>query len=248
MTRPIILVSPDEEDKETRRGPVQHHHIEKSYLHAVLEAGGLPVVVPYASNDEAVADYLSLADGILLTGGDFDIDPSLFGEKPHEKLGTLKPRRTALERRLYEAASSRNLPLLCICGGMQLVCALRGGSLWQDIKSQRPTTIEHEQVAHKSEAGHEVSVAPGTLFAKIVGDDPLPVNSTHHQAIRELPAEFIASAICSDGIIEAFEDPAADFCLAVQWHPEAMPHERQRKIYAGFIDACRTRAPSQTTK
>lgn len=238
-SRPVIVLSPDEEEKSTRRGPVPHYHIEKSYLHAVLDAGGLPLVVPYATAPDVLDEIVRRADGLVLTGGAFDIDPALFGEDPHEKLGTLKPRRTALESALYERAVARDLPLLAVCGGMQLVCALRGGTLWQDIWTQTDTTVPHEQDPPKTEPGHDVDVVPGTRFAQIVGPETLGVNSTHHQAVRSLPDDLVATATAPDGIVEAYEDPAARFLIGVQWHPEAMPAPRQQALYKALVDEAR---------
>lgn len=237
--RPLIVLSPDENEHDTRRGKVAHYHIEKSYLHAVLDAGGLPLVVPYATDDDALDAMIDLADGVVLTGGAFDIDPRLFGEAPHEKLGTLKPRRTALEIALYQRARERDLPLLAVCGGMQLVVALRGGTLWQDLWSQTDTDVPHEQDPPKSVAGHDVSVVANTRFETIVGPETLGVNSTHHQAVKQLPPDLVAAAIAPDGIVEAYEDPAARWMIGVQWHPEAMPHARQQALYRALVDAAR---------
>ncbi len=237
--RPIVLMTPDVEERPLRRGPTPYHAFEKSYGEAVLNAGGLPWFAPYTDDDEALDGYIAHAQALVLTGGDFDIDPGLFGEAPHPSLGTLKPDRTAFERALYERAMARGLPVLGICGGMQLICALRGGTLWQDLDSQHKSDIEHQQAAVKAEAGHRVDVVAGTRLAAICGEGELGVNSTHHQAVKALPDDLVASAIAPDGIIEAFEDPQAAFLVAVQWHPEAMPHARQQAIYRALIDAAR---------
>jgi putative glutamine amidotransferase len=204
---------------------------------AVLDAGGVPVVAPYTDDAAIIDAFVDDADAVVLTGGAFDVDPGLFGEPPHESLGTLKPDRTAFERAIYERTAARGLPLLGVCGGMQLMCVLRGGTLWQDLHTQHDTTVPHEQKNPKEEPGHLVEVTDGTLLAELCGAGELGVNSTHHQAVRTLGQGLRASAVAPDGIVEAFEDPSQPFVVGVQWHPEAMPDERQRAIYRGLVRA-----------
>jgi putative glutamine amidotransferase len=237
VTRPRVLLTPDVEERDSRRGSWRAHFIDRAYANAVLAAGGVPVVAPYTTNEEVIAAYLDDVQAVVLTGGAFDVDPALFGEQPHESLGTLKPDRTAFERAIYEGAVARGLPLLGVCGGMQLMCVLRGGTLWQDIGSQTDSAVPHEQDEPKDEAGHDVDVAAGTKLADICGAGALGVNSTHHQAVRALGDGLVASATAADGIVEAFEDPALPFYVAVQWHPEAMPDPRQQAIYRALVHA-----------
>lgn len=237
--RPLILITPDVEVREQTRGPTRYHVLEQSYAQAVLEAGGIPWVAPYTDDDEVIDAYLDRVDGVLLTGGAFDVDPSLFGEEPHESLGTLKPDRTAFEVAIYRGAVTRELPVLGICGGMQLMNVMREGTLYQDIPSQREGALDHEKPGPKDAVSHRVEVTPGTLFARIVGDETLGVNSTHHQAVRDVGQGLTASGVATDGIAEVIEDATARFFLGVQWHPEAMSDARNRAIYRAFIDAAR---------
>lgn len=237
MSRPRVLLTPDVETRPGRRGPWRAHFLDRAYPRAVLDAGGVPLVAPYSEDPAVLEVLLETVDAVVLTGGDFDVDPTLFGEEPHEKLGTLKADRTAFERAIYAGTIARGLPLLGICGGMQLICALRGGALWQDLGTQHPEALEHEQAEPKDEAGHTVEVVPGTRLAELCGAEELGVNSTHHQAVRELGEGLRANATAPDGIVEAFDDPAYPFLLAVQWHPEAMPGDRQAAIYRGLIVA-----------
>ena len=244
---PHILVTPDIEKVTTSRGAQKDLFVlEAFYATAVLDAGGIAHVAPY-TNDEKVLDALvEMADGLLLTGGDFDVDPALFNEAPHESLGTLKPRRTLFESALYARALEKDLPILGICGGMQLMCVKRGGTLFQDLGTQYKSEIvlpnmraPHEQLAPKMQAGHDVAVIENTRLRKCLGCEHIGVNSTHHQAVKTLGEGLVASAIASDGIVEAFEDPAHKYFLGVQWHPEAMDDLTHRKIYEDFIEACR---------
>lgn len=239
--KPIILVTPDIETVDTRRGPAQRYVGPREYLDAIVDAGGAPVLVPYAV--DALDALVAVAHGVVLSGGAFDVDPALFGEAPHEKLGTLKPDRTKTEVALYEKATQRGLPLLGVCGGMQLVNVLRGGTLWQDLPSQAPSHVPHEQAGPKHEAAHDVAVVAGTRLAALVGATKLGVNSTHHQAVRALAPGLAASAVADDGVVEAFEDPARPFFVGVQWHPEAMRDAAHRAIYRGLVDAAKAFTP-----
>jgi putative glutamine amidotransferase len=249
--RPLVLLSPDIEEVTTRRGPVPQLALHRVYAAAVWDAGGLPLVVPTEVRDvEAVAALVAGADGLLLTGGDFDIDPAHFGEARHDKTGPVKPERTRLELLLWRAAEARQLPVLGICGGMQLLNVARGGSLWQDLPSQAPGGVAHTQTGAKSQPGHVVRVPCGSrLFAAVGGsgdaDLALEVNSTHHQAVKTVGQGLVATAVAQDGVVEAIEDPVLPFVLGVQWHPESMTEPpwstAQHGIYRAFVHAARKR-------
>lgn len=236
--RPRILVSPDLETRTTKRGPLLDAvTVDRPYLARILEEGGTPVIVSPGLDDDAVADLVQMADGLLLTGGDFDVDPALFHEAPHPALGTLKPDRTRLELALLAAATAAERPVLGICGGMQLMNVWRGGALWQDLPSQRPTSTRHSQWQTKDVAGHGVVVRAGTLLASLCGPGPLGVNSTHHHALKTTGRGLVECAVADDVLVEAIEDPALPFFLGVQWHPESMEEEAHRAIYRGLIRA-----------
>lgn len=235
--RPRIGISVDEELRPVRQVPIRHPFLQHTYIDAVLAAGGLPVLLPNVPPEHA-KDYAEHLDGIVLSGGDFDVDPAMFGEAPHEKLGTLKPHRTQFELALLKIAEERNLPVLGVCGGMQLMNVARGGTLFQDLPSQQPGPVAHTMVGDRREPGHSVTVVPGGLLSKLVGDAPLGVNSTHHQAIKSLGRDLDAEALAEDGIVEAFSDGRRRFYLAVQWHPEALRDQtRQAEIYKALIAA-----------
>lgn len=243
MTRPLVLVTPDVEAREGRRGPYRSFVLDEGYARAVYAAGGLPFVAPYTGDEAALDQLLAGVAALVLTGGDFDVDPGLWGEAPHPSLGTVKPDRTLFESALLARAEARGLPLLGICGGMQLMnVARRGGELWQDLDSQNQSDVEHQQKEPKHIAGHPVEVVAGTRLAALVGAGALGVNSTHHQAVRAVGEGLLASAHSPDGLVEAIEDPARPFFVGVQWHPEAMPDdERQRALYRGLVEAALAR-------
>ena len=237
---PLVLVTVDEEVRALRRGPTPHYALDKTYPEAVERAGGIPLLAPYLEDDDAIGALVDTVDAVVLAGGDFDIDPALFGEPPHTNLGTLKPARTRFERAVYRHAVQRQRPLLGICGGMQLLVVERGGTLYQDLPSQRDDVLEHQQPAHKREAGHALDVTEGSLLhACLSADARFEANSTHHQAVRDA-GDLVVTARSPDGIIEAVEDPSARFFLGVQWHPEAMvDHPGHQAIYTRLVDVAR---------
>lgn len=244
MTRPVVLVPPDLQTAETRRGPVPTVVVQRPYLDAVWQAGGIPLVPPPIDDNAALDQLAALADALVLPGGAFDIDPALYGEQRHARCGELKPERTALEVALLERALARGLPVLGVCGGMQLINVVRGGALWQDLPSQAPSPLEHQQTTSKSLPAHEVEVVAGTLLSRVVATARLPVNSTHHQAVKALGAGLVVSARATDGLVEGIEDPSLPFLVGVQWHPESMREAPQRAIYRALVEAARVRADS----
>jgi putative glutamine amidotransferase len=210
--------------------------LRRAYAEAVASAGGLPLLLPH--QPDAAPELLALCDGLVVTGGDFDVAPELYGEARRPACGPARPERTGSELALLRLALARGLPVLGICGGMQLLAVALGGTLYQDLEADLGRT-GHQQPHPKDVPSHEVEVAAGTLLARLVGAGPLPVNSTHHQAVREPGRGAVVSARAPDGVIEAIEVPALRFALGVQWHPEAAGrHEsRHAAIYAGLVAA-----------
>lgn len=231
-TRPRVGLTLDVERGRAR------YTLEVRYAEAVLAAGGLPILLPHAR--DAAGAYLALLDALVVTGGAFDIPPELYGEARREVCGPLEPERTAFEKDLLEAALAARLPVLGVCGGMQLMNVVRGGTLHQDLSADAGAT-GHEQPAPKDVPSHVALVAPGTHLASIVGAGALPVNSTHHQAVKDPGAGVLVSARAPDGVIEAIELPDLPFAVGVQWHPEAaLRHEpRHAAIYRGLVQAAR---------
>ena len=186
----------------------------------MLKAGGLPIVLPYADDPSVVQGYLDRVQGLVVTGGAFDIPPAHYGEEAREGLGPLKPLRTAFESALMRGALARQLPVLGICGGMQLLNVLLGGTLYQDVDAEVPGVRSHQQTHDRCQPHHPVEVKDHTLLAEALGRGQLMVNSTHHQAVKALGREVVASASSPDGLVEAIEGPGPGFALGVQWHPE----------------------------
>jgi putative glutamine amidotransferase len=232
VSRPRIGLTLDHDDAR------RIYELKRAYVDAVLAAGGLPVLLPHAR--AAAGAYLAMLDGLVVTGGAFDVPPELYGESPRPGCGPTRPERTLFEKDLLEAALARRLPVLGVCGGMQLLNVVRGGTLHQDLPADLGID-GHEQPPPKDVPSHEVEVAAGTQLAAALGAGRLPVNSTHHQAIREPGAGVLVSARAPDGVLEAIEIPDLPFALGVQWHPEAvMAHEpRHAALYAALVQAAR---------
>lgn len=234
--RPVIGVTLDSE-QPGGYSKYPWYALRQNYAEAVAAAGGLPVAL---AHDVALAgDYLDRIDALIVTGGAFDVDPSLYGEGERHATVMLKEARTQAEMALMRGALGRNLPVLGICGGQQLLAVALGGTLIQHIPDAIPNALAHEQPNPRHEAGHAVSVVADTLLRRIVGAPDMRVNSAHHQAVRDPGRYAIVNASAPDGVIEGIEDPRYRFCLGVQWHPEYFIDPGDRRIFDALIAACR---------
>lgn len=237
MTRmPLIGLTLDIEPggpREFSRWP--YHALRQNYFSAILAAGGLPVGLPHEP-DHAAA-LIPRLDGLVVTGGAFDPDPALYGEPCHP-LTSLKPGRTDAELAYLNAARDIDLPVLGICGGMQLMAIACAGALYQHLPEQAPGPVAHEQPNPRDEPGHEVSILPGSLLGRMTAQERMHVNSSHHQGVRD-PGSLSVSARAPDGLIEAVEAADRFFYLGVQWHPEFAIDPGDARLLAGFIDAAR---------
>jgi len=234
--RPVIGLTLDSEEPGGYSS-MPWYAIRENYMSAVVAAGGLPVAL---SHEVAEAgDYLDGLDGLIVTGGAFDVDPALFGAGTRHGTVVTKDRRTRFEWAVTEGALARGKPVFGICGGQQLLHVVLGGTLIQHIPDAVPDALAHEQPNPRTEAGHTVKVLKGSLLHRIVEADELPVNSAHHQAADAVPDGVVVDAVAQDGVIEGIEHAGYRFCLGVQWHPEYMISDGDRKLFAAFVDACR---------
>lgn len=234
MTPIIGLTLDHEEGGGYSRYP--WYALRENYAGCVTAAGGVPVALPHGL--ESVAPYLDLMDGLIVTGGDFDVDPALFGATETHAKVSVKAGRTAFELALLRGAMDRDMPVLGICGGMQLLAVALGGTLIQHIPDAHPDALPHEQPNPRHEPGHTVTLDPASKLAGITGPGPFPVNSAHHQAVESMPAAMRITAHAPDGIIEAIEDPAKRFCIGVQWHPEFTISPADAALLKAFVAAC----------
>jgi putative glutamine amidotransferase len=210
--------------------------LRQNYCASVAEAGGLPLALPHET--ALVAETVARIDGLIVTGGAFDVDPALFGDDARHDSVTVKPGRTDFELMVTRAALAAGKPVLGICGGEQLLNVVLGGTLIQHIPDAVPNALQHEQPNPRDEAGHEVEIVPGTRLAAIVGTARMAVNSAHHQAVKDVGPGIRVNARAPDGVIEGIEDPSRPFCIGVEWHPEFLIDAGDRRLLAAFIAAC----------
>ena len=240
---PVIGITADFAEANTNAKREPTLFLAQRYYRAVEQAGAMPLVLPPFSSVAAIRRSLRLLDGLIISGGGFDIHPSYYGEKPLKQLGVVKAQRTEFELAIPTAALKLDLPLLGICGGAQALNVVLGGSLYQDIKTQVPSAAEHEQSEKKTYGGHFVEIPNSTRLRAIVQRRRIEVNTTHHQAVKQLGNGLIINAVADDGIIEGIESTRHRFAVGVQWHPEVLAPRRidQRRIFDEFVAAAMRR-------
>ena len=223
-------------------------YLGRDYSEAVEAAGGIPVHLSLFPEGDYVRSVVEGLDGILLPGCDSDVDPQLYGEEPHPKLGPVVPEKDKTDLMVLEESERRNLPVLAICYGMQSLNVSRGGKLIQDIESQIENSIKHEQGVPRERQSHGIEIEEGSFlsnlppFAESAGT--LLVNSHHHQAVRTVGENLRATAWAKDGVIECIEDIRSDrFVVGVQWHPELAWSQDplSRSIFGAFVNYCKSR-------
>ncbi len=237
LRRPVVGITPDVEAE----GDVSRYVVKTAYADAVLRAGGLPLVLPLSTESAVVEAYLDRVAAVVVTGGAFDVPPEAYGQVAKEGLGPLKPGRTAFETLVLQTALRRKLPILAICGGMQLLNVVLGGELYQDLRRELPGAKEHEQRTDRTQPSHPVEVREGSTLADVLGRGQLMVNSTHHQAVSRLAPTLRVSASSPDGVVEAIESTEHPFALGVQWHPELLLQSMplQLGLYRALVQKAR---------
>jgi putative glutamine amidotransferase len=234
--RPVVGITLDSENPGGY-SVYPWYALRTNYAGAIAEAGGLPIALPHHA--ELAESTLDMIDALVVTGGAFDVDPSLYGEQETHGTVILKAGRTQAEHALLSGALARDMPILGICGGEQLLAVALGGTLIQHIPDALPEAREHEQKNPRHEPGHDIRVVQGTLLHRIVGAGTMQVNTSHHQAVRAAGARARVNALAPDGVIEGIESPLHRFCLGVQWHPEFLIDPGDAKIFRAFIEAAR---------
>jgi putative glutamine amidotransferase len=226
--------------------------LNEPYLLAIQEAGGLPLVVTPAHGGSALRGLYELLDGLVLTGGE-DVAPERYGEEVTHPSVESVPERDALELRVLEWALADDLPVLAICRGIQLLNVALGGTLYQDLPSDLPAHVGHDQTkrnppAARTESHHPVRVRPGSTLADLLGTEDVEVNSLHHQGIKALAPPLAAVAHAPDGLVEGVEpvEPGRwGFVVGVQWHPEELARAGDlpaRRLFERFVAAAAKRA------
>ena len=233
---PIIGITVDSEEPGGY-SKLPWYALRRNYAGSVTHAGGVPILLPHHA--ELADHYLDMIDGLVLTGGAFDVDPALFGAADRHATVVLKEDRTRFELAMVKGAVARKLPILGICGGQQLLNVALGGTLIQHIPDEVNSPLAHEQPNPRTEAGHDVNIIADTILAKIVGKSRIPVNSAHHQAIKDVAPNCIVNALAPDGVIEGIELQDHPYCIGVQWHPEYHISPADAQIIHAFVTASR---------
>lgn len=208
------------------------------YMEGLLEAGGLPVMLPLTADEDAIAQLAERYDGFLFTGGQ-DVTPALYGEEALPVCGERCPQRDAMERLLFRAAAERDKPILGICRGLQFINVMLGGTLYQDLPAQRPSEVNHRQAPPYDSPSHKVELPDGSPLQMLLGTGSITVNSCHHQGVKDLAPALRPMAFAPDGLAEAVFHPGRRFLWAVQWHPEfsRLVDENSRRIFRRFVEA-----------
>ena len=213
--------------------------VSATYINSIVKAGGTPVILPAVTDGQTLRSAVAQLDGLILVGG-ADVNPLWYGENPIQPLGGVDPQRDLYELKLIKLASDRNIPILGICRGCQLLNVAFGGTLYQDIPSQRRDNhIKHQQTLPSHYGSHVAYLKPGSPLVEILGKDTLAINSFHHQAVKDLAPGFEAIALAPDSVIEAITAYPNRSILGVQWHPEALTNEGDTtmlKIFTHLVE------------
>ena len=228
--KPLIGITGDIGERDGR----EYLYVDLRYGKLVEDVGGVSILIHPA---QCVNEVVSEIGGLLLSGG-ADIHPKYYREEPRYPMELSPDIRTDFEISLLREAMRRNIPILGICHGMQLINVAFRGTLYQDLPGQTEGVINHRL----GEKRHPVSIIEDTLLFEAIGKKEMDVTSTHHQAVKDLGMGLKVSATAHDSIIEAFEMPEYPFLIGVQWHPEKEPDEESRKLFASFITACKSTA------
>ncbi len=218
----------------------ERYYLRKHYVRKVIEAGGVPVILPSTADPSVIEVYQTTCHGLLLAGGG-DVDPVQWGEEPHPELGPVDPERDEFELSLVRWAQKEDIPVLGICRGAQVINVAFGGSLVQHLTAE----ICHFQKAPPNHPFHDILLVKGTKLHGILGLEKLRVNSYHHQAVREPGRGLVVSATARDGTVEAVESLSNRFIVGVQWHPELMTDEASASLFQALVDAAGRRIQNE---
>ena len=232
MKNPIIGITLDYENNGGY-SKFPWYAIRENYLSCLHKFGAIPFPL---FHQNSVNDYfLKTLDGLVITGGNFDINPTLYSETT-DGSRNIKNKRTNFEIKIFKKFLQGSKPILGICGGEQLMNVATGGDLIQDINSSINTNINHEQINPRNEVSHEVKITKNSKLFKIIQSDKINVNSAHHQSVKNTGENFIASAFASDNVVEAIEHTKHSWCIGLQWHPEFLITGSDVAIIRDFIN------------
>ena len=232
MKKPIIGITLDSENSGGY-SKFDWYAIRKNYLESIEQLGG--IAFPLSHNLDNISIYADIIDGLIITGGDFSISPNLYGEKTLKFSENQKNLRTEFEYNICEKSLQKNIPILGICGGEQLLNVYFGGTLVQHIKTFFPNAINHEQIEPRNKTSHSVLIDKSSKLYEIIKMKSIEVNSAHYQSVK-VPGENVhISGKSKDGIIESIENKKYKWCIGVQWHPEFLITKNDRLILENFL-------------
>lgn len=239
--RPIIgLTTYRKKSRDTNR-PL--FGIMRDYVKAVEAGGGVPLLIPLGLSEADLQTILDRVDGLVIPGGG-DIEPAFYKGSKHPALRGIDKDRDRVEIFVAQEATKMGKPLLAICRGHQVLNVALGGTMWEDIATQRENSIQHDfyLTGRRSEIAHEVELVPESRLAAIIGRESTGVNSLHHQAVRDIAPDLVVSAVAPDGVVEGLEVPGHPFAVAVQWHPESLidDHPPMLALFEALIAASQT--------
>lgn len=240
MVRKIVGILGSTSQAKDVSAPARHF-LNRAYTNAIEQAGGIPILLPITAEMDTIERYLGLIDGLMLSGG-VDVAPERYGQKPHPRLGEVDPDRDATEIPLIQAALRQDMPTFGICRGIQSLNVAMGGTLYQDLPSERPSTIHHQQADQqipRHQAVHVVHIQPESRLASVVCSVEMNTNSLHHQALKDVAEELTVTAHAPDGVIEGVESLTHRYLVGVQFHPEetAPRDEKSRRLFEAFVAA-----------
>jgi putative glutamine amidotransferase len=233
--KPVIGITTYSEQKPMKA----YSTVSMNYVRSVIMARGLPILLPVCEDIGLAQDYIDCLDGLLLTGGE-DVSPLVYGENPIKEVDYFSPVRDEFEIRLVKLALEKNIPVLGICRGLQVMNAALGGTLYQDIFSQVKDCLGHfPKPLPVDELYHSVQIEKNSRLHRVFGKDRIKVNSYHHQSVKDPAVDFQVTARSSDGIIEGIEHRDKAFAVAVQWHPEDLTqrHPQFIKLFDALVQA-----------
>ncbi len=216
-------------------------YLGRDYSEALENFGAIPLHIPLIPKKEYIVEALNILDGILLPGSDSDIDPLIYGEEPLPKLGGVVPEKDETDLLVLNEAERLKIPVLAICFGMQILNVARGGTLIQDIDSQIENCIKHEHGKPVKRNSHNLDIKENNILSRLITKNEVKVNSSHHQAIKSIGKNLLATSWAKDGVIESIEDTREDrFVFGVQWHPELSWKfdDLSKNIFQMFVRKC----------
>ena len=234
--KPVIAINLDSEE-EGSYSTYPYYALRKNYYDIIDSLGAIPLAVPFSPDN--ISYYGGIADGLLIPGGLFDIDPTIYGEEDLGLETRFKRDRTDFEFAMIEAFFKQGKAILGICGGMQLMNVYFGGSLIQDIATEIENPLNHFDIDNRTGIAHSIEIAKDSRLFSMLGKKDMDVNSSHHQAPKNAGDNVVISAVAPDGVIEGIEHKDYGFCVGLQWHPEFLVNEQEINIFRSFVDSCK---------